>query len=178
MSNTIPLLNGDDVVVDTSSSSFSDQDGNVERGGSEEEVKIRSPMSPSQLSRQSTAILLGRERKNTPKFLFMRGLSTDHPRSLRLKKFFGAVFTVSNAAIGSGILAFPYAYACAGFALALTITIVAITVNAFTLITILRTARKFNVGTYQEVVRLMFGERYVLSIHPFASSPSSLKGTG
>jgi hypothetical protein len=165
MSNTIPLLNGDDVVVDTSSSSFSDQDGgDVERRGGEEEVKIRSPMSPmspSQLSRQSTAILLGRERKNTPKFLFMRGLSTDHPRSLRLKKFFGAVFTVSNAAIGSGILAFPYAYACAGFALALAITIIAITVNAFTLVTILRTARKFNVGTYQEVVRLMFGEKYV-----------------
>jgi len=150
--NQLPLL-GDDVVITTSASSFSDQE--------EEEGKVmKSPMSPSQLSRQSTAILLGKERKNTPKFLFMRGLSTDHPRSLRLKKFFGAVFTVSNAAIGSGILAFPYAYACAGFALALGITLIAITVNAFTLITILRTARRFNVGTYQEVVRLMFGEKY------------------
>ena len=112
MSHTIPLL-GDD-VVDTSSSSFSDPDVDVVEKSSHvegEEVKIRSPMSPSQLSRQSTAILLGRERKNTPKFLFMRGLSTDHPRGLRLKKFFGAVFTVSNAAIGSGILAFPFAYA-------------------------------------------------------------------
>ena len=110
MSNTIPLLNGDDVVVDTSSSSFSDQDGgDVERRGGEEEVKIRSPMnpmSPSQLSRQSTAILLGRERKNTPKFLFMRGLSTDHPRSLRLKKFFGAECEL-RFAVGSlvGIIA-------------------------------------------------------------------------
>jgi len=88
----------------------------------------------------------------------MRGLSTSHPRSLRARKFFTAVFNVANAAVGSGILAFPYAYACAGYGMAIIITIFAVIINIFTLLIILRTARKHHVVNYQDVVCILFGD--------------------
>lgn len=87
----------------------------------------------------------------------MKGKSTRHSRPLRLKKFAFSVFNVSNAALGSGVLAFPYAYRRAGWGLGLIFTAFCAVVLCWSLTVILRTSRRVGVRSYQELINTLFG---------------------
>ena len=95
----------------------------------------------------------------------MRGLSTNHTRSVRLKQFFYSLFVIANAAIGTGILAFPFAFKVSGYALAMALTGFGVMVNGYTLAVILKCARAMDATSYQQIVVRLFGargERYML----------------
>jgi len=87
----------------------------------------------------------------------MKGKSTRHPRPVRLKKFAFSVFNVSNAALGSGVLAFPYAYRRAGWGTGLIFTAFCAVVLCWSLTVILRASRRMGVRSYQELINTMFG---------------------
>jgi len=88
---------------------------------------------------------------------FMKGSSSRYPRSQRLKKFALAVFNVANAALGSGILAFPFAYRQTGWLLGVVLTVGCASILGWSLTVILRSARRYGCGSYQKVVGRLFG---------------------
>jgi len=88
---------------------------------------------------------------------FMKGSSNRYPRSQRLKKFAGAVFNIAHAALGSGILAFPFAFRQTGWLLGIILTISCALILGWSLTVILRSARRYRCGSYQRVIGRLFG---------------------
>ena len=89
---------------------------------------------------------------------FMRGLSTARaPR--RLKQLMFAIFNCTNAAVGSGILAFPRAYRLSGWALGLLFTLAAVSINLYTLLTVLRCARLVGCNSYPATISKLYGPK-------------------
>ena len=92
-------------------------------------------------------------------FLGMRGLSSSHSPTTRIKQLFFSVGNVANAAIGSGILAFPRAFMLSGWALGLIFTFVAAAMNTYTLLIVLRTARLHGCNSYPATISKLYGSR-------------------
>jgi len=69
----------------------------------------------------------------------------------------GSVFTLSNTAIGVGVLAFPYAFRLTGLLGGLLLCLVVATLEHFTLQTLVRAAAHYRVTSYQAVVERSFG---------------------
>merc|ERR1719233_2428994 len=88
---------------------------------------------------------------------FMKGTTSRYPRSQRLQKFARAVFNVAPAALGSGILAFPFAYRETGWLFGVMLTIGCASILGWSLTVILRSARRYGCGSYQKVVGRLFG---------------------
>jgi amino acid permease len=94
----------------------------------------------------------------------MKGKSSDHSRTQRIQKLANAVFNVSNAAIGSGVLAFPFAYRQSGYVLGMIITIGASFLLGYSLSVLSRYAREHDAQTYQELAFKVFGAKAKLGI--------------
>ena len=92
-------------------------------------------------------------------FFGMRGLSSSHSTSTRIKQLFFAVGNIANAAIGSGILAFPRAYLLSGWALGLIFTFLAVILNTYTLLIVLRTARYAGCNSYPGTISKLYGPK-------------------
>jgi len=90
----------------------------------------------------------------------MKGKSSMHSRTKRLLKFSFAVFNVCNAAMGAGILAFPYAFRQSGWIMGVLITLACAAVLCYSLTVILRSARKHRGRSYQDLVLIQFGPRW------------------
>jgi amino acid permease len=88
----------------------------------------------------------------------MKGITSDYSRPARIQKLANAVFNVSNAAIGSGVLAFPFAYKQSGLVLGVIVTICAASLLSFTLTILARCAREFEVNSYQALAGAMYGK--------------------
>ena len=89
----------------------------------------------------------------------MRGLSSPYTPGTRIKQLFFAVGNITNAAIGSGILAFPRAYLLSGWALGLIFTFVAVVLNSYTLLIVLRTARLAGCNSYPATISKLYGSK-------------------
>jgi len=94
----------------------------------------------------------------TPKIFFMKGISSPHSRKKRAEKFFYAIFNTANAALGTGVLSFPFAYRQSGLILGILITIASASLMGYCLTVILRCARDFKGDSYQQLVLLMYGQ--------------------
>lgn len=88
----------------------------------------------------------------------MKGLSSQHARSARCKKVFFSVFNIANAALGAGILAFPYAFYLGGWGLGIILLLFSAISNAYSLTVILYCAREYETESFQGVVEKMFGK--------------------
>ena len=99
-------------------------------------------------------------RQLSPRNIFlMRGLSSSHSPATRIKQLMFAIFNCTNAAVGSGILAFPRAFRLSGWALGLIITLLAVVVNLYTLMTVLRCARLAGCNSYPATVSKLYGPK-------------------
>ena len=116
-------------------------------------------MSHSERARTVSLLSHADRAELAPKRWGMRGLSTGHSRWTRCKHLLSALFNTANAAVGSGILAFPYAFSVAGWGLALLISCCAGAVNCYSLTVVLRCARKHNTWSYQAIVAKLYGRR-------------------
>jgi len=96
---------------------------------------------------------------DSPRIFFMKGISSPHSRPKRAGKFVFAVFNTANAALGTGVLGFPYAYRQSGWMLGLLITIGSALLLGYCMTIILRCARKYDGASYQEMVFQMYGGR-------------------
>jgi len=94
---------------------------------------------------------------DSPRIFFMRGISTPEPRRKRVASFFYSVFNTANAALGTGVLCFPYAFKQSGWLLGSIITVVFAFIIGYSLTIILRCARAYNCGDYQKLVCQMYG---------------------
>lgn len=99
------------------------------------------------------------ESKDHSKVFFMKGISTDETRSKRVMAFFFSIFNTANAALGTGVLCFPFAFAQAGWALGCIMTCICGGIICYTLTVILRCARKYNVADYQKLIGAMYGDQ-------------------
>jgi len=96
---------------------------------------------------------------DSPRIFFMKGISSPHSRPKRAGKFVFAVFNTANAALGTGVLGFPYAYRQSGWMLGLLITVGSALLLGYCMTIILRCARKYEGASYQEMVFQMYGRR-------------------
>jgi len=94
---------------------------------------------------------------NAPKIFFMKGISSQHSRKQRAGKFLYSIFNTANAALGTGVLGFPFAYRQSGLILGILITIGSAGLMGYCLTVILRCARQFEGESYQQMVLLMYG---------------------
>lgn len=70
----------------------------------------------------------------------------------------GSVFTMLNAAIGAGVLSFPYAFRETGLALGLVLTFVCAGLMYTTLQILVQAALRYRVHTYSQVVQRCLGK--------------------
>jgi len=106
-------------------------------------------------------------KKSSQKIFFMKGISSHHPRKKRAEKFLYAIFNTANAALGTGVLGFPFAYRQSGLILGLLITIWSAGLMGYCLTVILRCARNYEGESYQQMVLMMYGrnaERLLISM--------------
>jgi len=96
---------------------------------------------------------------DSPRIFFMKGISSPHPRPKRAGKFLWAVFNTANAALGTGVLGFPYAYRQSGWLLGLLITIGSAFLLGYCMTIILKCARNYDGVSYQDMVLRMYGNR-------------------
>ena len=75
----------------------------------------------------------------------------------RCLQFAYAVSNVANAALGSGVLAFPLAFSLLGWVNGIAVTIVAAALNGYMLTVVVRCARYTGSSSYAEMCALMFG---------------------
>jgi hypothetical protein len=68
-----------------------------------------------------------------------------------------SIFNLVNAAVGAGVLAFPFAFARAGLVAGLAITAILAILSALTLLIIAIAANHTNSYTYQESISKLFG---------------------
>lgn len=74
---------------------------------------------------------------------------------------FGAVFIVCNAALGAGLLNFPYAYALAGgWRISLIMQVLVLLLSICGLHFLAKAAKEKNVSSYQDTVREVVGVRF------------------
>jgi len=95
--------------------------------------------------------------ENSPRIFFMKGISSPHSRKIRAGKLGFAVFNTANAALGTGVLGFPYAYRQSGLLLGLLITVGSCLLLGYCMAIILRCARKYDGASYQSLVFQMYG---------------------
>lgn len=70
-----------------------------------------------------------------------------------------SVFNMCNAAIGTGVLSFPYAYKQTGLLGGLLLTVLIYMIEVFALCILIRVAEKHQCPTYQELVRTLLGSK-------------------
>merc|ERR1719471_164001 len=87
----------------------------------------------------------------------MRGISTPEPRKKRIASFFYSVFNTANAALGTGVLCFPFGFKQSGWVMGCIITVVFALIIGYSLTIILRCARMYDCGDYQKLVCKMYG---------------------
>ena len=75
----------------------------------------------------------------------------------RVLQFVYSVSNVSNAALGSGALAFPLAFSLMGWVAALIVTLLAAALNGYMLTVVVKCARYTSSSSYSEMCELMFG---------------------
>ena len=103
----------------------------------------------------------------------MRGVTSTHSRSKRITKLVFAVMNVSNAAMGTGVLAFPLAYKQAGWAFGSILTLGYGVIMTTTLFIVAKAARQHDAISYQELLGRMFGQKtksflmYVVAVFVF-----------
>lgn len=103
----------------------------------------------------------------------MRGVTSTHSRSKRIIKVLFAIMNVSNAAMGTGVLAFPLAYKQAGWAFGSILTLGYGVIMTTTLFIIAKAARQHDAISYQELLGRMFGQKtksflmYVVAVFVF-----------
>lgn len=68
-----------------------------------------------------------------------------------------SVFNLTNAAVGSGILAFPFAFAKAGLGAGIFLTFIFAVLSGITLFIISYAAKETKVSSIQEVVSVILG---------------------
>jgi len=78
----------------------------------------------------------------------------------KVLKLITVIGNVTNAAVGSGVLAFPFAFKQAGWAMGIILTVVFAFILGNSLSIILRFARKTRAVSYQDVVEMQYGKRW------------------
>lgn len=115
-------------------------------------------LSPIERARYVRTLSTDEKNLLSPRNIFgMRGLSSPYSSTTRIKQLFFAVGNIANAAIGSGILAFPRAYFLSGWAFGLFLTFTAVLLNTYTLLIVLRTARYAGCNSYPATISKLYG---------------------
>ena len=94
-----------------------------------------------------------------PRWCCMRGESSSYSRQDRVAALIKVIANVSNAALGSGLLAFPFAYSQAGSILGLIVTVLCGIVCAISLTVLAKCARNHDAATYPDLADKMYGHR-------------------
>ena len=105
------------------------------------------------------AALIGKTEEAGERWCCMRGESTDMPRKERLFGLIKVIANVANAAIGSGVLAFPFAFSQSGMALGVIATVSCGIFCTISMTVLTKCARNYGAATYPDLAYRMYGKR-------------------
>lgn len=80
--------------------------------------------------------------------------------NIRTASMANSIFNLSNAALGAGILGFPYAFKSGGMGAGLLISSIILLMASFTLHIITKICHKYNCSSYQVAVSMILGKKW------------------
>lgn len=81
----------------------------------------------------------------------------EHTMGTRVRKFCFSCVIVANAAMGAGMLSFPFGFKVAGWGLGVILILVFAMIQSFSLSVIARSSRNYSAPSYEDLIGQMFG---------------------